>query len=118
MSTKGPYPQAAATEKKLGGSRQFDLIMGFLHLVQGILMVVLSNAPTYPSYTNFLKFDIFALNMCLQHKKVGRWADYLCGERIYIDQIPSSLRADSIYLRDSKIQVLTPSSACGKIVVS
>ena len=32
--------------------------MGFLHLVQGILMIVLSNATTYPIYTNFLRFDL------------------------------------------------------------
>ncbi len=32
--------------------------MGFLHLVQGILMIALSNDTTYPIYTNFLKFDL------------------------------------------------------------
>jgi len=32
--------------------------MGFLHLVQGVLMIVLSNATTYPIFSNFLKFDI------------------------------------------------------------
>jgi len=46
-----------ASEKKLSGLRRFNLIMGFLHLVQGILMIVLSNDTTYPIYTNFLKFD-------------------------------------------------------------
>ena len=44
-------------EKKLTGLRRFNLIMGFLHLIQGVLMIVLSNATTYPIYTNFLKFD-------------------------------------------------------------
>ena len=34
--------------------------------------------------TIFVFFNIFALNMYLQYKKVGRWADYLFGERIYI----------------------------------
>lgn len=38
--------------------RRFNLIMGFLHLIQGILMIVLSNATTYPIYTNFLNFDV------------------------------------------------------------
>ncbi|MCX6032574.1 MAG: heliorhodopsin HeR [Chloroflexi bacterium] len=47
-----------APEKQLGGLRRFNLVMGFLHLVQGILMIVLSNATTYPIYTNFLKFDL------------------------------------------------------------
>ena len=32
----------------------------------------------------FLFFNIFALNQYLQFKKVGRWADYLNGERTYI----------------------------------
>ncbi len=29
-------------------------------------------------------FNIFALNMVLQYKKVGKWKDYLYGERFYI----------------------------------
>ena len=37
--------------------RRFNLGMGFLHLIQGILMIVLSNDTTYPIYTNFLKFN-------------------------------------------------------------
>ncbi|MEI7604233.1 MAG: heliorhodopsin HeR [bacterium] len=32
----------------------------------------------------FLFFNIFALNMYLQYKKVGKWKDYLFGEKIYI----------------------------------
>jgi hypothetical protein len=45
------------------GLRRFNLIMGFLHLVQGVVMIVLSNATTYPIFSNFLKFDVstFAL---------------------------------------------------------
>jgi len=34
--------------------------------------------------TIFVFFNIFAVNMVLQYKKVGRWKDYLFGERIYI----------------------------------
>ncbi|HAF61292.1 MAG TPA: hypothetical protein DCK95_03085 [Anaerolineaceae bacterium] len=37
--------------------RRFNFIMGFLHLVQGIFMWVVSNDTTYPIFTNFLKFD-------------------------------------------------------------
>src|SRR4030043_2346447 len=44
-------------EKKYSGLRRFNLSMGFLHLLQGILMIALSNATAYPIYTNFLKFD-------------------------------------------------------------
>jgi len=32
----------------------------------------------------FILFNIFALNMVLQYKGVGRWKDYLYGERFYI----------------------------------
>lgn len=31
--------------------------MGFLHLIQGVLMIALSNQKTYPIFTNFLSFD-------------------------------------------------------------
>ncbi|MBN1314851.1 MAG: heliorhodopsin HeR [Anaerolineales bacterium] len=34
--------------------------------------------------TLFVFFNIFAINMVLQYKKVGRWRDYLFGERVYI----------------------------------
>ncbi len=59
MSTRtAPVKVAADPEKQLSGLRRFNLVMGFLHLVQGFLMIVLSNATTYPIYTNFLKFDL------------------------------------------------------------
>jgi hypothetical protein len=32
----------------------------------------------------FVFFNIFALNMLLQYKQVGRWRDYLFGEKVYI----------------------------------
>jgi hypothetical protein len=32
----------------------------------------------------FIVFNVFALNMVLQYKGVGRWKDYLYGERFYI----------------------------------
>jgi hypothetical protein len=55
---------AAADESVYRGLRRFNAIMGGLHLVQGILMIVLSNATTYPVYTNYLTFDLdtFSLN--------------------------------------------------------
>jgi len=34
--------------------------------------------------TLFVFFNIFAINMVLQYKKVGAWKDYLFGERVYI----------------------------------
>lgn len=44
-------------DNKFSGLIRFNLFMGFLHLIQGILMIVLSNDTAYPIYTNFLKFD-------------------------------------------------------------
>jgi len=32
----------------------------------------------------FVFFNIFAINMVLQYKKIGPWKDYLFGERVYI----------------------------------
>lgn len=32
----------------------------------------------------FLFFNVFALNMWLQYRRVGRWSDYLYGERAYM----------------------------------
>ena len=37
--------------------RRFNVIMGALHLIQGVLMIVLSNDTTYPVYSNFLTFN-------------------------------------------------------------
>ena len=47
-----------ASERTFRGLRIFNAAMGFLHLVQGILMIVLSNDTTYPIYTNYLRFDL------------------------------------------------------------
>jgi hypothetical protein len=32
----------------------------------------------------FLFFNVFAVNMVLQYKKIGRWQDYVYGEKVYI----------------------------------
>jgi hypothetical protein len=32
----------------------------------------------------FIFFNTFAVNMVLQYRRVGRWADYLFGEKVYI----------------------------------
>lgn len=49
--------EAAAMNKKFIGLKRFNLIMGFLHLIQGVFMIVVSNDTTYPIFTNYLKFD-------------------------------------------------------------
>lgn len=45
-------------DKKVKGLRLFNLVMGFLHLIQGVFMILVSNATTYPIFTNFLTFDL------------------------------------------------------------
>jgi hypothetical protein len=55
--------ESSGLEKKLARLVRFNLIMGFLHLVQGVLMVALSNDTTYPIYTNFLGFNLESLSL-------------------------------------------------------
>lgn len=45
-------------KQKYAGLRRFNAIMGMLHLVQAIVMTLLSNETTYPIFTNFLTFDL------------------------------------------------------------
>lgn len=50
-------------EIKLQKLRKFNLIMGFLHFIQGVFMIVITfivDTPgeTYPIYSNYLKFDL------------------------------------------------------------
>ncbi|MBI3956613.1 MAG: heliorhodopsin HeR [Candidatus Kerfeldbacteria bacterium] len=35
-------------------------------------------------FSIFIFFNCFAINMVLQYKKVGKWQDYLYGERVYM----------------------------------
>lgn len=46
-----------------------------------------SNPPNFVYwifFSIFIFFNIFAINQVLQYKKVGKWSDYLYGERAYI----------------------------------
>jgi hypothetical protein len=46
-----------------------------------------NRAPTFVYWiylSMFLFFNSFAINMVLQYKKVGKWQDYLYGERVYM----------------------------------
>lgn len=56
-SKTAPTGTILEMEKKFADLRRFNLIMGFLHLIQGIFMIVVSNDTTYPIYTNYLNFD-------------------------------------------------------------
>jgi hypothetical protein len=51
------------------GSGEFSQIPWFVYAIFG---------------TYFVFFNLFPINMILQYKQVGRWKDYLYGERGYI----------------------------------
>ena len=53
----------AVMDKKYTDLKRFNLIMGFLHLIQGLFMILVSNDTTYPIYTNFLSFDPATLSL-------------------------------------------------------
>ena len=53
-----PTDTASAMDGKFTRLRRFNAIMGFLHLIQGIFMILVSNDRTYPIFTNYLNFDI------------------------------------------------------------
>lgn len=58
METQTPTEsKSEVPDRVYTGLRRFNAIMGLLHLLQGILMIVLSNETTYPIYSNFLRFD-------------------------------------------------------------
>lgn len=49
---------SSADDRRYAGLRRFNLVMGFLHLIQGVFMIVVSNDTSYPIYSNFLGFDL------------------------------------------------------------
>ena len=51
------------------GTGNFDMIPWFVWAIVG---------------TYFVAFNTFPVNMILQYKKVGKWQDYIYGERVYI----------------------------------
>jgi hypothetical protein len=60
MTAKGTKTDSSTgtMERKFTSLRRFNAIMGFLHLVQGVFMIAVSNATTYPIFTNYLSFDV------------------------------------------------------------
>jgi len=54
---RASHKAGAVPESVYTGLRRFNAVMAVLHLLQGILLIVLSNATSYPVYTNFLKFN-------------------------------------------------------------
>ena len=51
------------------GTGNFDMVPWFVWAIIG---------------TYFVAFNTFPVNMILQYRKVGKWKDYLYGERVYI----------------------------------
>ncbi len=51
------------------GTGNFDMVPWFVWAIIG---------------TYFVAFNTFPVNMILQYKKIGKWKDYLYGERVYI----------------------------------
>jgi hypothetical protein len=49
--------ETTAIDSKFARLKRFNLIMGFLHLIQGVFMILVSNDTTYPIFTNYLFFD-------------------------------------------------------------
>lgn len=54
---------SAATNEKFAGLKRFNLVMGFLHLIQGVFMIIVSNDTTYPIFTNYLNFNTETLSL-------------------------------------------------------
>ena len=71
MSSQSISP-TEASEKTYRGLRTFNLVMGFLHLFQGMLMLVITFSldKTYPIYTNYLKFDVASRSLVTDPKLV------------------------------------------------
>jgi len=72
----------------------FGCIVGAVPWVVILVTLVLSatqpGAAAIPGFviaifvTLFVAFNVFAINMVLQYGKIGRWRDYLYGERAYM----------------------------------
>jgi len=68
-----------AQQRTFRGLRRFNLIMGFLHLIQGVFMWVVSNDKTYPIFTNYLTFDRATFTLKTQSATVLRIALWASG---------------------------------------
>ncbi|MFA6027440.1 MAG: heliorhodopsin HeR [Patescibacteria group bacterium] len=80
------------TEKTNWTSYFFGCLAGAIPWVAIALYLFLSGgdtgkAPTFVYwifFSIFLFFNVFAVNMILQYKKVGKWKNYMYGEYVYI----------------------------------
>lgn len=76
------------TQKTNWISFKIGCISGFIPWV--VIFIPLITAESVPDFvivifiTIAIFFNLFALNMYLQYKKIGKWKDYLYGEKMYI----------------------------------
>jgi hypothetical protein len=76
------------TKKTNWLSYRVGCIAGFIPWV--VIFIPLITAESVPDFvivifiTIAIFFNLFAVNMYLQYKKVGKWQDYLYGEKVYI----------------------------------
>jgi hypothetical protein len=76
------------TKKTNWMSYRIGCIAGFIPWV--VIFIPLITAESVPDFviaifiTIAVFFNLFAINMYLQYKKIGKWKDYLYGERMYI----------------------------------
>lgn len=67
----------------------FGCIVGIVPWI-GLLIYLLGPGDNMPTFVYgifvsiFIFFNLFALNQYLQYKKVGKWANYLYGEKVYL----------------------------------
>ena len=63
MSNHSSSP-VEVVDKTYRGLRNFNLIMGIMHLLQGVLMIVLSNDTRYPIFTDYtFKVDLSTFSL-------------------------------------------------------
>jgi hypothetical protein len=76
------------TKKTNWTSFNIGCIAGFIPWV--VIFIPLVTAASVPDFviaifiTIAVFFNLFAINMFLQYKKIGKWKDYLYGERMYV----------------------------------
>ena len=76
------------TEQTQWTSYIIGCIAGFVPWV--VIFIPLITAESVPDFviaifiTIAVFFNLFAINMVLQYKKIGKWKDYLYGEKMYI----------------------------------
>jgi len=83
--------------EKPGNGKALPFIMGCMTgIVPWIIIAISVFRPGYEGvgeipgfvygivFTIFVAFNTFAINQALQYKQVGKWKDYLFGERVYI----------------------------------